>query len=48
MPLSPESFPDLTLVPLPLEQLPPLPPLRVAVLGHVEVVRFVEIGRAHV
>ncbi len=38
------STPDnLTQVPLPLAQLPPLPPLRLAVLGHVEVVRFVEV-----
>lgn len=35
--------PDLTAVPLPLDQLPALPPLRLAVLGHVEVVRFVEV-----
>lgn len=35
---------DLNLVPLPLEQLPPLPSLRLAVLGHVEVVSFVEVG----
>lgn len=34
---------DLNAVPLPLEQLPPLPPLRLAVLGHVEVVSFVEV-----
>lgn len=46
MPPSP-AFPssaDLKAVPLPLEQLPPLPPLRLAVLGHVEVVRFVEVA----
>ncbi|TVS03388.1 MAG: ribokinase [Cyanobium sp. PLM2.Bin73] len=29
------------LQPIPLEQLPPLPPLRLAVVGHVEVVSFV-------
>ena len=34
---------DLSAVPLPLDQLPPLPPLQLAVLGHVEVVRFVEV-----
>ena len=44
MSLSPESAADLSAVPLPLEQLPPLPPLRLAVLGHVEVVRFVEVA----
>jgi len=33
----------LTAVPLPLERLPGLPPLRLAVVGHVEVVRFVEV-----
>jgi ribokinase len=44
MSLPPASAADLTAVPLPLEQLPPLPPLRLAVLGHVEVVRFVEVA----
>ena len=44
MPLSADSTADLTAVPLPLEELPPLPPLRLAVLGHVEVVRFVEVA----
>jgi ribokinase len=34
---------DLTAVPLPLEQLPPLPPLQLAVVGHVEVVQFLEV-----
>jgi len=34
---------DLAAVPLPLEELPPLPPLRLAVIGHVEVVRFVSV-----
>jgi ribokinase len=34
---------DLSAVPLPLEQLPPLPSLRLAVLGHVEVVSFVQV-----
>lgn len=43
MPLSAESATDLTTVPLPLGHLPKLPPLRLAVLGHVEVVRFVEV-----
>lgn len=43
MPLSPESTATLKAVPLPLEQLPELPPLRLAVVGHVEVVRFVEV-----
>ena len=43
MSLPPESAPDLKAVPLPLEQLPPLPPLRLAVVGHVEVVRFVAV-----
>lgn len=43
MPLSSQASADLALVPLPLEQLPPLPPLQLAVLGHVEVVRFVEV-----
>lgn len=45
MPPSPalSSSTDLTAVPLPLEALPALPPLRLAVLGHVEVVRFVEV-----
>ncbi len=32
-----------TLQPIPLEQLPPLPPLRLAVVGHVEVVSFVMV-----
>lgn len=31
------------LQPIPLEQLPPLPPLRLAVVGHVEVVSFVTL-----
>ncbi len=43
MPLSPDSADDLKTVPLPLDQLPQLPPLRLAVVGHVEVVRFVEV-----
>ncbi len=33
----------LATVPLPLESLPPLPPLNLAVVGHVEVVSFVEV-----
>jgi len=33
----------LTAIPLPLETLPPLPPLNLAVVGHVEMVSFVEI-----
>jgi len=36
---------ELASVPLPLEQLPSLPPLRLAVVGHVEVVRFVEVDQ---
>lgn len=45
MPLSPDSATDLTAVPLPLKALPPLPQLQLAVLGHVEVVRFVEVAQ---
>jgi len=44
--VSPSASPaaaELAAVPLPLEQLPPLPPLRLAVIGHVEVVRFVRV-----
>ena len=44
MPISAVSSTDLTAVPLPLEELPELPPLRLAVVGHVEVVRFVEVA----
>jgi ribokinase len=46
MATSPSSSPaaiDLTAVPLPLAQLPPLPPLQLAVVGHVEVVQFLEV-----
>ena len=36
---------DAPWTPLALDQLPPLPPLRMAVLGHVEVVSFVAVER---
>ena len=35
----------LTAIPLPLEDLPPLPPLKLAVVGHVEMVSFVEVAQ---
>ena len=35
----------LTAIPLPLEDLPPLPPLELAVVGHVEMVSFVEVAQ---
>jgi ribokinase len=35
----------LTAIPLPLEDLPPLPPLNLAVVGHVEMVSFVEVAQ---
>jgi ribokinase len=35
----------LTAIPLPLEDLPPLPPLNLAVVGHVEMVSFVEVDQ---
>jgi len=35
----------LTATPLPLEDLPPLPPLNLAVVGHVEMVSFVEVAQ---
>ena len=35
----------LTAIPLPLEDLPPLPPLKLAVVGHVEMVSFVEVDQ---
>jgi ribokinase len=34
-----------TAIPLPLEDLPPLPPLNLAVVGHVEMVSFVEVAQ---
>jgi ribokinase len=37
------SAADLAAVPIPLAELPPLPPLQLAVLGHVEVVSFVGV-----
>ena len=42
-PLSQRVLGDLAAVPLPLQQLQALPPLRLAVVGHVEVVRFIEV-----
>ena len=46
MPLPPASAPagELGAVPIPLPQLPSLPPLKLAVVGHVEVVRFLEVA----
>jgi ribokinase len=41
MPLS--TAPISPFAPLPLEALPPLPPLQLAVVGHVEVVTFLEV-----
>jgi ribokinase len=35
----------LTAIPSPLEDLPPLPPLKLAVVGHVEMVSFVEVAQ---
>jgi ribokinase len=35
----------LTAIPFPLEDLPPLPPLKLAVVGHVEMVSFVEVAQ---
>jgi len=35
----------LTAIPIPLEDLPPLPPLNLAVVGHVEMVSFVEVAQ---
>lgn len=37
------SAPTSPFAPLPLEVLPPLPPLQLAVVGHVEVVTFLEV-----
>jgi len=41
----PSAAPTLASVPLPLESLPPLPPLHLAVVGHVEMVSFVEVAQ---
>jgi ribokinase len=41
----PSATETLTAVPLPLEALPPLPPLNLAVVGHVEMVSFVEVAQ---
>ncbi len=44
-PSDPNATETLTAVPLPLESLPPLPPLNLAVVGHVEMVSFVEVAQ---
>jgi len=41
----PYASETLTAVPLPLEALPPLPRLNLAVVGHVEMVSFVEVAQ---
>jgi ribokinase len=41
----PDPRTTLAEVPLPLESLPPLPPLSLAVVGHVEMVSFVEVDQ---